>query len=128
MTPRPARERPKLLFTVNDAGFFVSHRLPVALAARRAGYDVHVATAPGPGVAEITAHGLPHHPVPISRSGLNPLSEIRTVWSLARLYRGLRPDLVHLVTIKPVLYGGVAARPTPSLRPPSSNRSDRLLR
>lgn len=110
MTPRPARERPKLLFTVNDAGFFVSHRLPLALAARKAGYDVHVATAPGPGAAEITAHGLPYHPVPISRSGLNPLSEIRTVWSLARLYRRLRPDLVHLVTIKPVLYGGIAAR------------------
>lgn len=110
MTPPPARERPKLLFTVNDAGFFVSHRLPVALAARRAGYDVHVATAPGPGVAEIVANGFPHYPVPISRSGLNPLSEIRTVWALTRLYRRLRPDLVHLVTIKPVLYGGIAAR------------------
>ena len=110
MTRRPARHRPRLLFTVNDAGFFLSHRLPIAQAAAAAGYEVHVATAPGPAVARVRAAGLTHHAVPMSRRGLNPLAALRTILSLARLYRRLRPDLVHHVTGKPVLLGGLAGR------------------
>lgn len=110
MTLATAASRPKLLLTVNDAGFFLSHRLPIARAARDAGYEVHVATAPSPAVARIVAEGFAHHPVPVSRRGLNPLAELRSVAALTRLYRRLRPDIVHHVTIKPVLYGGLAAR------------------
>ncbi len=110
MTPPPAPGRPRLLFTVNDAGFFLSHRLPIAQAAAAAGYDVQVATAPGAAVAHIRAQGFAHHPVPISRRGLNPLAGLRAIWALLRLYRRLRPDLIHLVTVKPVLFGGIAAR------------------
>ncbi len=110
MTRQTAQNRPKLLFTVNDAGFFLSHRLPVAQAARDAGYDVHIATAPGEAVARICGHGFTHHPVPLSRRGLNPVAEVGTVWALYRLYRRLRPGLIHHVTVKPVLYGGIAAR------------------
>lgn len=100
----------RLLFVVNDADFFVSHRLAVAAAARDAGYDVHVATAPGSGAGRIAAEGFTHHAVPMSRSGGNPLGELRSFGALWQLIRRLRPRLVHLVTIKPVLYGGIAAR------------------
>ncbi len=101
-----------LLFVVNTPEFFVSHRLPVAEAAKAAGYDVHVASAPGEAIAKIQAVGLQHHAIPFARSGQNPLVELRTVVQLFRLFRSLKPDLVHLVTIKPVLYGGLAARLT----------------
>ena len=43
----------KLLFVVNEAIFFLSHRLPLAEAARRKGYDVHIATTEGTGVQKI---------------------------------------------------------------------------
>jgi len=99
-----------VLFVVNNPAFFMSHRVPLALAARDAGYDVHVATMAGPAVADIEALGLTHHAVPMTRSGKNPLQELGTIRALTRLFRTLRPDLVHLVTIKPVLYGGLAAR------------------
>ena len=101
---------PRLLIAVNNPAFFLSHRLPIALAALQAGYEVHVATMDGPSAARIRDHGLYHHVIPMTRSGANPLGELRTVWSLWRLFRRLRPDLVHAVTIKPVLYGGMAAR------------------
>lgn len=101
---------PRLLFVVNNPAFFLSHRLPIALAAQRAGFDVHVATMDGDSVPRIQAHGFTHHVIPMTRSGQNPLQEIRTVWALYRLFRQLQPDVVHLVTIKPVLYGGIAAR------------------
>lgn len=104
----PASRR--LLFVVNNPAFFLSHRLPIALAARDAGFDVHVATMDGDAVATIRAQGFTHHVVPMSRSGRRPLEELRSLFALWRLFRALRPDLVHAVTIKPVLYGGIAAR------------------
>ena len=100
----------KILFVVNAPEFFLSHRLPIALAAQNAGYEVHVATADGDAVEEIRLLGLVHHTVAIARSGQNPFSELGSIISLYRLFRVLKPDLVHLITIKPVLYGGIAAR------------------
>lgn len=97
---------------VNVPEFFLSHRLPIALAAKKEGYDVHVATAAGPDVEKILAHDLKHHVIPFARSGQHPLRELKTLAELIRVFRKLKPDLVHLVTIKPVLYGGMAARIT----------------
>lgn len=100
----------RLMFVVNNPAFFMSHRVPLAQAAQRAGYDVHVATMDGPAVADIQALGMTHHAIPMTRSGKHPLQELGTLLALVRLFRRVRPDVVHLVTIKPVLYGGIAAR------------------
>lgn len=98
-----------VLFLVNDYSFFVSHRLAVGLGARDAGFDVYVA-APGEAPEELGEVGLKAVRVPMSRRGANPFTEARSLWALYQLFRQLRPDLVHLVTIKPVLYGGLMAR------------------
>lgn len=100
----------KLLFVVNTPEFFLSHRLPIALAARKAGYEVHIATADGEAAREFSFLGLTHHTVAIARSGQNPLTELNSIVSLYQLFRDLKPDIVHLITIKPLLYGGIAAR------------------
>lgn len=107
---QPISHGRKLLIVVNNPAFFLSHRLPIALAAKQAGYDVHVATMHGPSVPEIVGHGLTHHIIPLSRSGKNPMQELHSIYALWRLFRRLQPDIVHAVTIKPVLYGGIAAR------------------
>jgi len=100
----------KLLFVVNHAGFFLSHRLPLALAARSAGYEVHVATPRSKHVPQIEATGLTWHEWAVARSGTSLLAECLSFRDLLRLYRRLRPDVVHHVTTKPVLYGTMAAR------------------
>lgn len=105
-----ASGRRRLLFVVNDAAFFLSHRLPIALAARDAGFDVHVATAPNTGEAGVEKAGLPFHPIPLGRRSASPMQEARSIASLVALFRRLRPEIVHLVTIKPNLYGSLAAR------------------
>lgn len=101
---------PILLYVVNNPAFFLSHRLPLAQAAQSAGFQVHVATMNGPAVARIKAQGFTHHVLPLSRSGKNPLKELHSLWALYRLFKRVRPQVVHAVTIKPVLYGGIAAR------------------
>ncbi|MCP1632355.1 glycosyltransferase involved in cell wall biosynthesis [Kerstersia gyiorum] len=108
--PVPARRPRRLMYVVNNPAFFLSHRLPLAQAALANGDEVHLATMPGTSVSEVLSHGLVHHSLPMTRSGGNPLQELRTLWSLWRLFLRVRPDVVHLVTIKPVLYGGIAAR------------------
>lgn len=100
----------RILYIVNDAGFFLSHRLSLALAAREKGYDVHVAAAPVPGYGAIERAGLTFHPLMFRRSALGPVGELRTFLALYWLIHRLHPDLVHNVTIKPVLYGSLAAR------------------
>ncbi|BFM49622.1 glycosyltransferase family 4 protein [Marinomonas sp. THO17] len=104
------KETQRILFVVNASEFFLSHRLPLALATQKAGFDVHVATAEGPEVKSIQSLGFTHHLVPFARSGQNPLNELKTLISLIKLFKALKPSLVHLITIKPVLYGGIAAR------------------
>jgi glycosyltransferase involved in cell wall biosynthesis len=77
---------------------------------REQGYQVAVATPTSDAVRQIEAEGFRHYPVPLSRGGANPLAEIKTIRGLYKLYQELRPALVHHVTIKPVLYGTLAAR------------------
>lgn len=99
-----------LLFVVNVDWFFVSHRLALAEGALRQGYKVHLATTFTGPTAQIEALGITLHPIELARSGTGVASEWRSFWQIVRVLRSVRPDIVHLVTIKPVLFGGIAAR------------------
>ena len=107
----PASER-CLLIVAHDLGSFISHRLPIATAARNAGYAVHIAYgAVGKAIeSELVSQGFELHHVSIQRGGTNPIADLWSIFLLWRLFRRVRPDLVHLITIKPILYGGIAAR------------------
>lgn len=101
-----------ILFVVNEARWFVTHRLPIGRAAAAAGYDVHVATPPGPFTQKVIEAGFTWHEVPLVRGSINPIAEAKLLWSFVRLYRRVKPDLVHHVSAKPLLYGTIAARLT----------------
>ena len=99
----------KILFVINDAAFFISHRLPIAQQLVEDGYEVHLATS-GEALPIYDEMGLNFHKLGVSRRGTSPLSELWLIWQLFKLFASLKPDLVHLVTIKPYLYGGIAAK------------------
>lgn len=101
---------PKLLFLVTEDWYFVSHRLPLAVAARQAGYEVTVVTRVGEHGHTIRNAGLRLIPIELSRRGKNPFSEMMLVAGLIAIYRRERPDIVHHVAMKPVLYGSLVAR------------------
>lgn len=100
----------KLLFIVNVDWFFVSHRLPIALAALQGGYEVHLGAALTGSEGAIRQAGVVVHELPISRSGTNLIAELGTLRAIFSLLREVQPDIVHLVTSKSVLYGGLLAR------------------
>ena len=100
----------KLLFVVNVDWFFLSHRLPIAIEAMRQGYQVNVATALTDKLDELESYGLVVHPLALDRSGARIGNTLCTMVQLWHIFRTVQPDVVHLVTIKPVLLGGLVAR------------------
>lgn len=103
---------PKLLFLVSEDWYFVSHRLPLAVAAKNAGFDVAVVTRVGEAGGKIKAAGVRLIPVSFNRSGINPLDALKTLADLRAIYRAEAPDIVHHVAMKPVVYGSIAAMAT----------------
>lgn len=106
MSPR----EPRLLVLVTEDWYFVSHRLPLARAARAAGFRVSVACRVDRHGQAIEKEGFRLIPTSFSRRSLNPLRELALVREIARIYRAEKPDIVHHVSLKPVLYGSIAAR------------------
>ena len=100
---------PKLLFLVTEDWYFCSHRLPVARAARDAGFTVTVATRVRDHGDAIRAEGFAVHPLGWRRrSGV--FGHLCALREIVSLYRAERPDILYHVALKPVLFGGVAAR------------------
>ena len=99
-----------ILFAVNEARFFISHRLPLAQEAKKLGFDVVVVCGEGTGEKEFEQHGIRCRTVQLTRSGFNPLQEWRSYRQLRRVYHRENPVLVHQITIKPVIYGTHIAR------------------
>ncbi|QSA98465.1 glycosyltransferase family 4 protein [Methylococcus sp. EFPC2] len=102
-------KRPKLLFFVTEDWYFCSHRLPLALAAREAGFEVVVATRVREHGTLIRDSGLKLIPLELSRRSANPASQLVLLARLVSLYRCEKPDIVHHVAIKPVFLGSLAA-------------------
>jgi len=101
----------KLFIVVNVEWFFLSHRLPIALEAVRRNYDVTILAIEEENRGdEIRQHGLKFIPLPATRGGSNVFSEIALFRFLFRIYQREKPDIVHHVAIKPILYGSIAAR------------------
>lgn len=107
---RLKKNKKKLLFFVTEDWYFCSHRLPLALAARDAGYEVLVVTRVTHHGDLIRSHGLRLINFDISRRGQNPLIELMVIKRLIDIYKKEKPDIVHHVALKPVIYGSVAAR------------------
>ncbi len=99
-----------ILFLVTEDWYFASHRLPLATAALSAGYRVIVATRVQRHEAVLRKAGCEVIHLRWRRSGDGALDHARAIASLIALYRKVRPDLVHHVALKPVVFGSLAAR------------------
>ncbi|MGZ5917636.1 MAG: glycosyltransferase family 4 protein [Methyloceanibacter sp.] len=99
----------RLLYVVTEDWYFLSHRLPMARAAKDAGYAVHVATRMDKGRAAIEAEGFTPHALAWRRGSLSPFHSIAGVMELRRLLGAIEPDIIHNIALKPVLFGTAAS-------------------
>ena len=100
---------PKLLYFVSEDWFFLSHFFDRAVAARDAGFEVAVVTRVVEHGESIRRAGFELVSLDMDRSGVSVAGEVRTLRALCAIYRRVRPDLVHHVALKPILYGTIAA-------------------
>ncbi len=106
-------DSPLILYLVTEDWYFLSHRLPMALAAQQAGYRVHVATRVGKGGAEIERLGFSLHPLAWQRGSTNPFNLVANVRQVRTLYKRLKPNLAHHVGLQPSVVGSLAAAGLP---------------
>ncbi|MFN0217666.1 MAG: glycosyltransferase family 4 protein [Hyphomicrobium sp.] len=102
--------KPRLLFLITEDWYFVAHRLALANAAQRAGYQVSVATRINAHADVIQDAGLELHSIEMARSSVNPLDAVRERAAIEQLYRAIKPDIVHHIAMKPIVLGAAAAR------------------
>src|SRR6516165_4180346 len=99
---------PRLLYVVTEDWAFLAHRLPMARAARGAGFEVHVATRVNNGAAAIEAEGFVLHPIPFTRGSLSPLATFSTIAALRRVHHEVKPALTHHVALQACVLGMIA--------------------
>jgi glycosyltransferase involved in cell wall biosynthesis len=100
---------PRLLYVVTEDWALLSHRLPMARAARDAGFEVHVATRVSSGAAAIEAERFALHPIPFRRGSLSPVAALSTIAALRRVRREVGPALTHHVALQTCVLGMLAA-------------------
>lgn len=98
-----------ILYLVSEDWYFMSHRLPMARAAQKAGYEVHVATHVGRCADQIRQEGFHLHPIHWRRGNMNPIRLLIAALETKRIYRKGNPDLIHHVALVPSLIGSLAA-------------------
>ncbi len=108
--PDAARRPPRLAYVVTEDWFFVSHFLPMARAARQAGFDVAVIARVRDHRAVLEAEDLRVIPLEAERQSLNPLAVVSAVRRLAAILQAEHPDIVHCIALRAILVGGAAAR------------------
>lgn len=98
------------MFVTNVDWFFISHRLIIAEEAQRRGFEVIVAAEDTGRSQEIRDKGIHFINLTISRSGINPFKEFKTLIKFYSIYKSINPDVVHHITLKPVIYGSIIAK------------------
>src|SRR5690625_2342436 len=105
---------PSFLIIASLANSFVGFRRPLIQALLEAGLSVHAAA---PGLSSnkrvqstLQKMGVVLHDIPMARTGMNPYKDLQTLFALRKLMRQIQPTYSLGYTIKPVIYGGLAAR------------------
>ena len=109
MTPVCTRSPLRLLYVVNEDWAFLLNRLPMARAAQKAGFEVHVATRVNDGTRAIEAEGFTLHPIPLRRGGISPLTAIPAILALRQITGRIKPDVAHHSGLQCCVFGSIAA-------------------
>jgi len=104
-----AHPAPRLIYVLTEDRNFLSHRLPMARAARVAGFEVHVAANVGDDASNIRDEGFILHPMRFAHGRVSLFRNLRTIMALRRLFRTVDPAIVHYVAMRPTLLGIVAS-------------------
>lgn len=99
----------KILFIVNVDKFFLSHRIDIAYKLIKRNYEVHLACKFTENTKKIKKKGLILHNLNLSRSGMGIYENLKSFFQIFNIIKKIKPDLVHAITIKPIIFTGIAS-------------------
>ena len=99
----------KIIFTGNTAWSMYNFRLNLFRKLKKYGYEV-IIIAPYDKYAEKLKKEFEYYDVFIDSKGVNPVNDLKTLWQYYKLYKNIKPDLIFHYTIKPNIYGTIAAK------------------
>ena len=99
----------KIIFLVNTDSFFVSHRLPIADKMLKSGYEVHIATEFSKHKNMFLKKGFKVHNINFNRNSINILKSLFAFLQIFYLIYKFRPDILHLISLKPIVFGGLVS-------------------
>ena len=102
----------KIIILVNYLSFFFSHRLPIGEALLAKGFEVFIGYGElrGADPKILEQKGFKVNFIPMQPAGFNLFKELKTLYYIWVFFKKVKPDIVHLITIKPYLYGGIISR------------------
>lgn len=100
----------RILFLVNHEIVIYNFRLEIVERMLRDGYEVHISSPYGERIEDLIAIGAKYHEIVISRHGMNPISELNLLMDYKKLIKEVDPKIIFGFTIKPNIYGAIAAR------------------
>ncbi len=100
----------RIALFANTDWYLYNFRLSLANALLEEGHQLLLISPPGPYGERLNKLGFDWRPLPMSRRSLNPFTELKLLWYLAKLFKEEHIDLVHGFTIKSAVYGSLAAR------------------
>ena len=101
---------PSVAIVSNSDTNIYRFRAPIMRKLLEGGVRVYAVAPPGRFVTDIESMGVDFVPWNLNRRSLNPFSELRSLVDLVMIYRRLRPDMAQHFTVKPNVYGAIAAR------------------
>ena len=100
----------KLLYFISEDWFFCSHFMARAKVAQSEGFEIVVLAREGQHVQRIKDAGFRFIGLEMERSSTHLWKEWRVLRQVWRVYRQEKPDILHHVALKPIIYGSLVAR------------------
>ena len=98
------------MFICNEDWFFISHRLPIGIEALNKGYEVHIASNLTGSHRQLLDYKFKVHKLNIDRCKINFLNSVQLIFEILKLLKEVKPNIIHAITIKPVLFSGIALK------------------
>ena len=99
----------KIILVANTSWSLYNFRLGLIRSLQAEGYKVSVIAPKDQFTSKLVSEGIEYHQISISNYGINPFSELFLIYNFYKLYRKIEPDLIFHYTIKPNIYGTIAA-------------------
>ena len=100
----------KILFTSNVSWAMIKFRYQLLVSLIEDGYEIYIVAPKDDFTETLEAMGCKCIDIKLSRKGVNPIEDLALIYNLYKIYKIIEPDIIFNYSIKPIIYGSIAAK------------------